>query len=65
MQPTFNSNGDLVFIDMISYRLLGRHYKKGDVIIAICPTDPEKSNLFIFIIYFIIIITSLILYFLK
>ena len=42
MLPTFRASGDLVVVDRISQRLLGRNYARGDVVIAWAPYDPEK-----------------------
>jgi len=43
MEPTFNTQGDVVLVDKFSYSVLGKRFEKGDVIIAICPYDTEKT----------------------
>lgn len=43
MEPTFNTSGDLVLVDKFSYTILGKRYEKGDVVIAICPYDNDKT----------------------
>lgn len=43
MIPTFKTNGDLVYVDMFSSKILNRGFKKGDVVIAICPYDADKT----------------------
>lgn len=48
MLPTID--GNLVFIDKFSYRVLSNDYKVGDVVISICKEDPLASILY-FILY--------------
>jgi len=43
MEPTFNTGGDVVLVDKFSYSVLGRRYQSGDVVIAVCPYDKEKT----------------------
>jgi len=43
MEPTFNTAGDVVLVDKFSYSVLGKRYESGDVVIAICPYDSEKT----------------------
>eukprot|EP01041_Mallomonas_annulata_P000469 gene469-877_t len=43
MIPTFKENGDLVFVDHFSHKILQRPFKQGDVVICICPYDAEKT----------------------
>lgn len=50
MMPTLNQDGDVVLIDLFSYKLLGQEYKKGDVVVSICPTNPSKRTFFLIII---------------
>lgn len=42
MIPTFKKEGNLAIVDLFSYRVRGENYKKGDVVICICPTDPKR-----------------------
>mmetsp|Transcript_24199 Transcript_24199/g.22004 ORF Transcript_24199/g.22004 Transcript_24199/m.22004 type:complete len:178 (+) Transcript_24199:43-576(+) len=43
MLPTINESGDFVLIDRFSYDVLGKEYKKGDVIVSLSPYDRHKS----------------------
>ena len=43
MIPTLNEKGDFVLIDVFSYRLLNKDYRVGDVVICVCPYDPDKT----------------------
>lgn len=43
MLPTFREKGDFVLYDSFSYNVLPREYKKGDIVICLCPYDPSKS----------------------
>lgn len=42
MLPTVNESGDLVIVDNFSYKILSKDFKKGDVVISICPTQRNK-----------------------
>ncbi|RYG67787.1 S26 family signal peptidase [archaeon] len=44
MEPTLHSQGTLVFVDIFNYRLLGKPFEIGDVVIAMSPTDDTKSK---------------------
>ncbi len=44
MMPTLKQDGDIVLIDLMSYKILGKEYAKGDVVVSICPTDPKKRE---------------------
>ena len=35
--------GDIVFVDIFSYKCLHTKYKKGDIVICICPYDSGKT----------------------
>ena len=43
MIPTLNEKGDFVLIDVFSYRMLNKDYRVGDVVICVCPYDPDKT----------------------
>mmetsp|Transcript_5587 Transcript_5587/g.5776 ORF Transcript_5587/g.5776 Transcript_5587/m.5776 type:complete len:165 (+) Transcript_5587:83-577(+) len=43
MVPTFDEKGDLVVVDCFSQKILHRSYQQGDVVISVCPYDPEKT----------------------
>lgn len=43
MIPTLNEKGDFVLIDVFSYRILDKEYHVGDVVISVCPYDPDKT----------------------
>jgi signal peptidase I len=42
MKPTINENGQLVLIDVFSYKFLGKKYEAGDVVISKSPNDINK-----------------------
>ncbi len=44
MMPTLRQEGNFVLIDLMSYKILGQQYQKGDVVISICPTNPSKRK---------------------
>ncbi len=44
MLPTINNDGDVAIIDRFSPYVLGRAYRKGDVVVSICPNDPNKCK---------------------
>ena len=41
MYPTFQPYGDIVIVDKITPRLLGRGYKRGDIVCAINPVNND------------------------
>lgn len=43
MTPTINEHGDAILIDMWSYEVMDEEYKVGDVVVARCPTDRNKT----------------------
>lgn len=43
MLPTLREEGDVVLIDRISAWFWSRRYQKNDVVISICPYDPNKA----------------------
>jgi hypothetical protein len=45
MVPTLDAEGQLVLIDRFSYRIQGKSYEVGDVIISQSKNDPSKSEL--------------------
>lgn len=42
--PTLEADGDIVLIYKAPYKLLGTPYEVGDVVMAISPIEPFKSN---------------------
>lgn len=43
MMPTFKTDGDYVLINLFDYKVLKSDYRRGDVVICVCPYDPKKS----------------------
>ena len=44
MSPTLESTGEFALIDRFSYKVLGREYMKGDVVISTSKSDPNKRK---------------------
>lgn len=44
MEPTLNTDGGLVYVDIWSHKVLQKAYKPGDVVIAKHPEDQGKSK---------------------
>ena len=42
--PTLEAEGDIVLIYKAPYKLLGNPYEVGDVVMAVSPIEPFKSN---------------------
>jgi inner membrane protease subunit 1 len=42
MEPTFDTDGELAILDKFSLNILGRRIQKGEVVVAVCKTDPTK-----------------------
>ena len=42
MEPTIPENGQYAIFDRFSYRIKDKPFCKGDVVIAVCPTDPNR-----------------------
>ena len=43
MLPTFDETGDVVFYDVFHYKMRGKRYEVGDVVIAVCPYDNTRT----------------------
>lgn len=42
MLPTVRESGDIVLVDRFLRHVIDRKYKKGDIVIAWAPYDPDK-----------------------
>ena len=50
MEPTIREEGCLVLIDLFSYKMRDKEYKTGDIVVAVCPNDHNKSKCYIGVI---------------
>ena len=41
MEPTFDQHGETAYVQKLPY-ILGKKFEKGNVVVAVCPTDPKK-----------------------